>query len=365
MASVNFVCRASKADKKGLSPVEMAINLNGERMYLALPIKETSANFTKLSTSKKGNYLQSLFETERAKVNEAVSKLAENSIPITIQNLKSYLIYGGIKPYTIEDLFNDYFRLINGTEKYLLVYKEFASYVNPKDNVKSINNALILGFMNLIKPKYKESTYFHKVAMLKSVVKFACDNGKLDSNPFVGVKMKKAKPVIEYLTEEEVETIKNKDFGCERLNKIRDLTIFQCSCGLAYIDLASLKKEDMQVINGTHCIIKNRQKTDITYYSVVLPNGVEIWNKYNGSLPILTNQKYNGFLKEIAAICGINKNLHTHLFRKTYATTLLNSNVPMELVSKSIGHSNSKTTASTYAAYQKQTIIENIVQNLK
>lgn len=98
------------------------------------------------------------------------------------------------------------------------------------------------------------------------------------------------------------------------------------------------------------------------YTAVLFPEGVTVIKKYDGKLPRISNQRLNSCLKELQDICGISKTLHTHIFRKTYGTRLLNRNVRLETVSKCLGHSNTQITASTYAKLLKETIIKEVRQ---
>ena len=147
----------------------------------------------------------------------------------------------------------------------------------------------------------------------------------------------------------------NKEFVSERLELVRDIFIFSCFTGLAYVDVQQLNKNHISLgIDGDKWIFKNRQKTDTPSKIPLLPMAMEIVDKYknhptcvneNRLLPILSNQKMNAYLKEIADVCGINKELTFHIARHTFATTVTLSNgVPIETVSKMLGHTNLKTT---------------------
>lgn len=129
---------------------------------------------------------------------------------------------------------------------------------------------------------------------------------------------------------------------------------------MAYADTQLLTPEDIQEENGTYFINKSRKKTGVTYTSVLFPEGVEILRKYDFQLPKITNQKMNAYLKEIQTITGIKKTLHTHIFRKTYGTRLLNRGVRLETVSKCLGHSSTQITQQAYAKLLKTTIIKEV-----
>ncbi|BAP31217.1 integrase family protein [Chryseobacterium sp. StRB126] len=139
------------------------------------------------------------------------------------------------------------------------------------------------------------------------------------------------------------------------MNQVRDIFLFSCYTGLAYIDVKKLSKSNITLgIDGDKWIFTNRQKTDTSTRVPLLPLAQELILKYEDHLecvnlnvlfPVLSNQKMNSYLKEIANVCGINKELTFHIARHTFATTVTLSNgVPIESVSKMLGHTNIKTT---------------------
>jgi site-specific recombinase XerD len=158
-----------------------------------------------------------------------------------------------------------------------------------------------------------------------------------------------------YLTEEEINTMMEKQFSTERLNRIKDIFLFSCFTGLAFADVASLRKSDINfVMSGEKWILTKRQKTNSICNIPLLPPAEYIISKYENDpiclntgklLPVSSNQKTNAYLKEIAAICGIDKELTFHIARHTFATTVtLTNGVSIESVSKMLGHKNLRTT---------------------
>lgn len=143
----------------------------------------------------------------------------------------------------------------------------------------------------------------------------------------------------------------------ERLNNVRDLFVFQCYTGLAFIDMSTLTREDIKVeADGKEWIVKERMKTGVPSFIPLMEVAKEILVKYDYVLPVLSNQKYNSYLKEIQDICHITKNLHSHLARHTCGTLLLNAGVDILTVSKILGHSTSKVTESVYVKVLPETI---------
>ena len=141
-----------------------------------------------------------------------------------------------------------------------------------------------------------------------------------------------------------------KTFDIPRLEQVRDIFIFSCFSGLAYIDMVNLTEDNIVVLDGKKWIIVNRHKTNVPSNILLLDIPLMIIDKYKGKdndgrlLPIISNQKMNAYLKEIADVCGIKKRLTCHLARHTFATMTLSKGVPIETVSKMLGHTNIKTT---------------------
>ena len=158
-----------------------------------------------------------------------------------------------------------------------------------------------------------------------------------------------------FLSDEELQILHDKEFAMERLNKVKDIFLFSCYTGLAYIDTKNLTPANIVIgIDGNKWIFTHRKKTDSPSHIPLLQPALEIIEKYSNNpksrnesvlLPILSNQKMNAYLKEIANCCEIDKELTYHIARHTFATTVtLSNNVPIESVSKMLGHKNLRTT---------------------
>jgi site-specific recombinase XerD len=222
---------------------------------------------------------------------------------------------------------------------------------------------VISGFYADLASKYEDSTSGGMMTRLKTVIKFAISNGKLQKDPFADVRINKGEKEVEFLTESEISVIRMKKMHTERLEKVRDLFLFQCFTGLAYVDLAELRKEDYQKNDlGQVYIRKKRSKTGVAFTTVLFEDAIKIAEKYDYELPVLSNQKYNTYLKEIQDICGITKPLHTHIGRHTFCTYMLNKGVSMDVVAKMAGHTTTKLTRH-YAKLLDQTVF-NAVANI-
>ena len=185
----------------------------------------------------------------------------------------------------------------------------------------------------------------------KRIVIIARNNGWILTDPFANYKIRIAKVDRGYLTEQEIETIMQKEFGAKRLEQVRDIFVFSCFSGLAYIDVKNLREEHIRTsFDGNLWIMTKRHKTNVQANIPLLDVAKSILEKYLGKLPkgqllpVLSNQKMNSYLKEIGDACGIDKRLTFHLSRHSFATLTLSKGVSIESVSKMLGHTNIKTT---------------------
>lgn len=190
------------------------------------------------------------------------------------------------------------------------------------------------------------------VQRLRTVVNFAKNTGMLFVDPFGNFKVKFERTDRGYLTMEEIMAIYHHTFPSRRLEQVRDLFIFSCFTALSYIDVCELQPDDISTgFDGNLWIIRKRHKTKVTASIRLLDIPIAILKKYKGKLPngkllpVISNQRVNDYLKEIAAMCGINKRLTFHMARHSCATSVLLANdVPIETVSKILGHTNIRTT---------------------
>lgn len=192
----------------------------------------------------------------------------------------------------------------------------------------------------------------HKIhAILKTYINIAIKYEILpyDKNPYLKINIPKGKSTERrYLTKEELKLLEDKKITIKRVEIVKDMFLFSCYTGLAYSDMQNLKPENIIVENNTEFIKIYRSKTEEKAIVFLFDKPREILNKYKGDVycfPRISNQRLNSYLKEIQDLCGISKTLTTHVARHTFATTvLLSNNVPIEVVSKALGHSDIKTT---------------------
>lgn len=266
-------------------------------------------------------------------------------------------------------------------KKYERMYRRVVEFMKKKYNITDIPLREIklsfitdLEFFLRTEYKYSQNTVYKCMKFFKQVINKGIRAGLIFVDPFNGYKISCERVDRGYLSEDELAKMMAKKFGSKRLEQVRDIFVFACFTGLAYIDLANLRVDNIQkMFDGRLWIVTHRQKTNTKVTVPLLPPALKILNKYEGQfldgqlLPIITNQKLNCYLKEIAEICEINKNLTFHLARHTFATTMtLGKGVPIESVSKMLGHTNIQTT-QIYARITNEKISKDmatLAQNL-
>ena len=202
---------------------------------------------------------------------------------------------------------------------------------------------------------------FHR--FLKTFILDAQAEGLILRNPYKFLTIEKGNDeagLEKCLQPEEFERLRNAEMPNARLERVRDLFIFHAYFGQSYEDLRAFRAKQIKTIEGKKVYTDTRVKTHVAYTVPLLPPALEILKKYHNKLPMLTNQKYNNSLKEVAAAAGLPYNLTTHWARHTCGTLLLNAGVPMVVVSKVLGHKSIKTTERIYAKWMSRTIVNEV-----
>ena len=371
---LNFVCRASKKLKDGLNPLELVITIEGKRKTISLGRRISAKAFNpKMQQVRKDAEANKFIETIRNRFHSIETEMMQRNMSITPESIVQVFRNGfpdeNISLLTVFNKHNvessDKVKqglIVQATyKKYEVTQRYLVSFLRCKLQksdipIAKVTPSFVENFYVYLNSYMDINTTIHKMKVLKKVLRYAQDEGYIKAMPF---KLKMTQKNLEYdpLTVEELRIIKEKDFGVERLNQVRDVFIFACYSGLSFSDLKSLSKEDMRIDEDEKAwIIKARHKTRVISQIPLMPITQEIWEKYDYKLPVLSNQKYNGYLKEIADICKINKKLHSHLARHTFATILLNNGIDIVSVSKILGHSNSRITEKVYAKMMPKTL---------
>lgn len=331
-------------------------------------------------------------DTLERKVHEAKARLLEAGRPITAETLRNTLLGIEDDTRTILDIFLDHNKQMEALigkefspatlERYKTSLDHTRSFIKWKYDtedmdIRNLNFEFVTEYEFWLKSvrKCNHNTAIKYISNFRKIVNRCLRNGWLSKDPFLGFKMTKREVERTALTQEELQTIASKEFATPRLNYIRDIFLFCCFTGLAYIDVKKLKRSEIgRGVDGEKWIFTNRQKTETASRIPLLPVSLNILKQYENhpqcvndgkALPVPSNQKMNAYLKEIADICGIAKNLTFHIARHTFATTVTLSNgVPIETISKMLGHTNLKTT-QIYAKVMDRKISDdmNILKN--
>lgn len=196
---------------------------------------------------------------------------------------------------------------------------------------------------------------------LNSFIMDAVDEGLIRRNPYKHIRINKDKnsrSLWKHLTSEEFAQVKDAELPTACLRQVRDVFVFQVYTCLSYADLASFDFSKIKMNNEDMVYSGKRGKTGQEYSFLLMKDARDILNKYNGKLPIISNVKYNAYLKALAQHAGIDKPLTSHWARHTGATLLLNSGVEMEVVAKVLGHSSTKITREVYAKLLDDTVYD-------
>lgn len=363
--SISYYCRKSKENKAGLAPLELCICINQQRLFVNLPIKFKSKEFNK---KRKPVEIEDILTQYRVKINALICSLMADGIAITATNLREYLKTGGEKSYTVSTLISKFLgdlkKKVTGDnyKKYVIICDYLMEQLGDKElttiNINDANN-----IYNNLKSQYLLSTASGKMTKIKCVFQYAVDCGMIKINPCNQIKITKGIATISFLSSTDMDKIKSLDLDdYDRLNKVRDLLLFQCSTGMAYADLVNFDNNMVTEMNGVYTYTNNRQKTGIEFTSVIMQDGMDVLKKYDGVLPLISNQKYNSYLKEIQRLAGIHTTITTHLCRKTYAHNMLNNGVRIETVARLLGHSNSNITQRIYCRKTTETIASEVAQ---
>lgn len=375
--NIHYYIKRTKLLKNGDAPVYMRLTLNGENAEISLKrsikpsLWDTTRNKAK-GTSPEASEINEYLTSIRGQLFMHQRELQEAGKQITAKVLLNTFLGIGEKQWSLVELFeehnNNVKQLIgreytNSThQKFVASLKHIRNYCtiqynNEKLPLSEVNNKFITGFDFYLKTvaKCQHNSSMKHIKALKKVIRIGLANDYIRKDPFASYRITQKFVEREYLTQTEIDAIINKEINIQRLDVIRDLFIFECYTGLAYKDLEALKKENIEIgIDGHKWIVIRRGKTGVTCRIPIFPVSESIIKKYAAHaevlisgklLPVPSNQKMNAYLKELASICGIEKDLHTHLARHTYATTVTLSNgIPIETVSKLLGHRKMQTT---------------------
>ena len=368
-----FYLRSNYVNREGKNPVMLRIYLNGERLSIgSTGISVIQSQWDNEKERLKGRCTDVL-NTNLQLDNIAsglynIFRKLELSENLSLERIKSEFLGKQGDIVTFMQLFEKHNADVakqvgisissTSLQKYTVCkrhFSEFLQTIYKRSDIKlsELTFVVIKDFDIYLQTVVKQNanTATKTLKTLKTITILGQKLGVLHHDPFFNHRFHLETVNRDFLTDEEILKIVNKEFGIQRLELVRDIFIFSCFTGLAYIDVSNLTPEHVVTLDDKQWIMTKRQKTSVETNVLLLDIPKNIIAKYShktyrdGKLfPILTNQKTNSYLKEIADLCGIKKNLTFHMARHTFATMSLSKGVPIESVSKMLGHTNIKTT---------------------
>ncbi len=373
--SILFYIKRSKSDLKEMSNIYMRITLNGSRSDISINRKVHFNKWDVKSNKVRGNgkdsmEINSFIDLIRYKINKIHQSLVEDEERISPKRITSIFKGQTINQKMILEEFlkhNNRVKSLIGIDyskststRYHTAYKHLMQFLNEELKIddcsfSEISHSFINKYEYFLKTTRgcNHNSTLKYINNFKKIVRIAYANDWISKDPFFNYKAKFEWKEREYLTETEIHTLISKPLHTPRLDLVRDMFVFSCFTGLAYADVKKLSKDDIIIgVDGEQWIKTNRTKNNNTSSIPLLSPALKIINKYkqqqsneNSIIPVLSNQKANAYLKEIADLCNIHKNLTTHLARHTFATTVTLSNgVPIETVSRMLGHKSLRST---------------------
>ncbi|MDB4901928.1 MAG: site-specific integrase [Mucilaginibacter sp.] len=372
-----FYLKKRSTYKNGPVAIYLRFTVDGQRAEASTgktcdPSRWNTQAGRAIGTKEDVRSLNAYLDTLQAKAQEFHRWMTANDEMITAESLKNRFIGKTEKARTLITVFEDHnqkMRSLVGQEfekstfqRYetaLMHTKDFMQWQHNVSDIPitKINFEFLNDFEYYLRSvrKCANNSAIKYIKNLGKIVRICLGNGWLTVDPYLNYKPKTKKVHRIVLTKEELTAIAEKQFPMDRLKLVRDIFLFSCYTGLAYVDVKKLKRSEMvKGIDGALWIYTHRQKTDTLSRIPILPTALNVIERYEDNpqcivddllLPVMSNQKMNAYLKEIADLCGISKLLTFHIARHTFATTVtLNNGVPIESVAKMMGHTSIKTT---------------------
>ena len=372
--SVNFSASPSKARKTGLMPIFVTIRQNGERVTFTTgkyihPNEWDAVKQKAKGKSETAQAINTYLLQLRNKIYRKELELMDRGYIVNPSTLRDACLekVESIQSKSLCQIFQEYIddarKSIGIDVKKDTVYSYERTYDLLKDYMKvtykrndfalqELNLSFIDKFNVYLRSelKHKKNTAVKHLRCLMRVVNVAVANRHLSFDPFLNFKAQREICERVFLTEEELRILINKDFRIKRLERVRDLFVFCCFTGLSYSDVKTLTPEHFETdSHGRIWIKKKRVKTGVLFRVPLLPIPKLILEKYKGGeklLPVVDLSSMDAYLKEIAELCGITKNISSHTARFTFATTVTITNrISLEVVSKMMGHTNTRMTS--------------------
>lgn len=371
-STINFWLK-SRTDKNGKSPITMTIGANGERAEFQTGKKIEPENWDNGKQQAKGKateakLLNTYLSQLRNKVYLKEIELMQRGFLITAKLLRDAVVdkVEALNEKTLFQVFSEHNeeqgkmigKGISKSTHWLSEYtcrllKEHVEQKYKRSDLylRELNIGFIQAFHTFLrtdKGMAQNSSTKH-LKLLKKIINVAVANSYMTFNPFMTYKVEREPVEIDFLDEEELRRIINFDTPLPRLERAKDMFLFGCFTGLSYIDIKTLAPEHFERDGAGRIWIKKRRvKTGVLSRIPLLPIAKMILDKYRDGeklLPIQDPADVNKYLKDIAILCNINKRITFHTSRHTFASTVtLANNISLEVVSKMLGHTNTRMT---------------------
>ena len=374
--SLLFYLRKSKANAMDFAPIYLRITVNGKRAELSINRTVQTQKWDSARGRVKGNTsevksINSYIDIVRSKIYDHHQNLLQRNKEITALSLKNAYLGIGEKKWSLLEVFqyhNARMKNLIGKQyakstytKYKTSLMHVTEFIKHKFGVQDvalheINYEFITSFEYYLRVEKRitNNTVIKYLTHLRKIIYLALSNSWLEKDPFMNFKMKREDVEKDFLTKVELKQLIKMKTDIFRIEQVKDIFVFCCYTGLTYSDVAKLTNDNLSNgIDGQQWIRVNRTKTNTPSRIPLLGPALQIIEKYknhpvnsdsNRLLPTLSNQKMNAYLKEIADLSGIKKNLTMHVARHTFATYMLTEGVPIETVSDMLGHKSIKTT---------------------
>ena len=366
--AVSFLCSPSKMRKNGESPIECSISVNGERVYYQTQKSASPEVFKKSMRSKIMNDIRKYTDTVRQRISEIQTSLYVRQIPVTAKRIKMELEgQGAEKSPLLRDVINEYLKTKTGNpdayNKYKTTFKRIKEEWGAEKLIDEISPNDLIKYKEKYSRMFKQSTMRNEMKRIKSLFTFSTNAGYLKNTPFYGLKFSFRDEDKPYLTYDEIEAIRAAKLD-EKLDSVRNFFLFLCFSGLEYSDVVHLDKTGVKKNQYGQIYYKaKRIKTGVEYISIFYEDAEELWTLFDGDIPVISNQKTNAYLKQIAEAAGITKTITTLTARHTYATYLLSVRcLPVDIVQRMLGHTSNRQSLH-YAKMMDETVFNANRQN--
>lgn len=372
--NIRFYLRTNHVNKDGTCAIMVRVTVNSERVVFSTKLSadpdkwDAKANRV-YGKSKSDRELNRTLDDMSSSIRSHYYELERYEASVTAEKVRNSFLGITARTESLMQLFREYMdecaslagisKSKATVQKYDRCYRRVQEFLKAKYNLSDIplveiGHKFITDLECYLRTvsQCNENTTAKFLQTFKMIIIRARNNGYIKGDPFSNYRIRLKRVDRGYLTEEELSAIMGKEFATKRLSQVRDIFIFSCYTGLAYIDIKELTADNIRTsFDGNQWIMTHRHKTETPVNVPLLDIPKQLVTKYQGTtkdgklLPVLSNQKMNAYLKEIATLCGIDKNITFHLARHTFATTItLSQGVPIESVSKMLGHTNIQTT---------------------